>query len=94
MRTPAELYSRSERSMPLSLPEHEYADEFEVRRIRRDGSMKWGGGFIFVGEAMSGELVGIEPLVDGHWKIHLGPMPLGVLHERLRTVLPLPSDGE
>jgi len=94
MRTPAELYTPSERSMPVSLPEHEYDGAFEVRRIRRDGAMKWGAGYIFVGEAMAGELVGVEPVDDELWHVHLGSMHLGVLHERLRTVMPLPTAGE
>jgi transposase InsO family protein len=92
MRTPSELYIPSEQSMPIPVPEHEYADAFRVRRIRRDGNMKWAGGYIFVGEAMAGELVGVEPVGDDHWHVHLGAMRLGVLHERARTVLPMPGD--
>lgn len=90
MRTPDEVYTRSERTMPITMPEHEYPDDFEVRRIRRDGSMKWKRGYIFVGEAIAGELVGVEPADAGHWHVHLGMMRLGVLHERTRTVVPLP----
>lgn len=94
LRTPAEVYVRSKRSMPAVLPEHEYPDAFEVRRVRRDGAIKWGSGYVFIGEAVAGELVGVEPIDDGSWLVHLGPMELGVLHERARTVVPLPSQGE
>jgi len=94
MRMPGELYVPSERQMPLVLPEHEYDDAFEIRRVRRDGSMKWGGGFVFVGEALAGEQVGVEDVDDGHWHVHLGPMRLGVLHERSRTVMPLPLEDD
>jgi len=89
MLVPSDLYKPSKRSMPSFLAEHEYPDHYEVRRVRKDGAMKWGGGFIFVGEAMAGELVGVEPRDDDHWRVHLGVMPLGVVHERSRTVLPL-----
>jgi hypothetical protein len=89
MLMPADLYKPSEREMPSFLREHEYPDHYEVRRVRRDGAVKWDGGFIFMGEAMAGELVGVEPKDDGHWHVHLGVMPLGVVHERSRTVLPL-----
>jgi len=92
MRTPAELYTHSERSMPIALREHEYSENLEVRRIRRDGTMKWSGGYVFVGEAMAGELVGLEPVDDGHWYVQLGVVRLGVLHERMRTVLPVSGD--
>jgi len=94
MRTPGELYVPSERQMPLVLPEHEYDDAFEVRRVRRDGSMKWGGGFVFLGEALAGELIGVEDVDGGHWHVHLGPMRLGVLHERSRTVMPFPLEDD
>ena len=94
MRVPAELYRPSPRSMPLSLAEHEYPDAFEPRRIRRDGTMKWAGGCVFVGEAMAHETVGVEPVDDGRWIVHLGPMRLGVLHERSRTVLPVSAAGD
>jgi hypothetical protein len=46
-------------------------------------------GHIFVGEAMAGELVGVEPKDEAHWHMHLGVIPLGVLHERSRIVAPL-----
>ena len=94
MRVPADLYTHSTRSMPTCLPEHEYPDGFEPRRVRRDGMMKWSGGYVFIGEAMAHETVGVELVDDGHWHVHLGPMRLGVLHERSRTVLPVNEDGE
>ena len=94
MRTPAELYRRSKRSMPGVLQEFEYDDHLEVRRIRSDGSMKWNREVLYVGEAMAGELVGVEPVDDGRWQLHLGAMRLGLLYERARTVLPLPTRSE
>jgi len=93
MRTPSELYTPSERFMPSALPEFEYADAFEVRRIRPDGSMKWGGEYIFVGGAMARERIGLEPMDEGHWQLYLGTMRLGVLHERARTVMPMAIDS-
>lgn len=94
MRTPSEVYTPSPRAMRSTLPEHEYPVGFELRRLRRDGSMKWAGGFVFVGEAMAGEVVGLKTASDGHWHVHLGPLRLGVLHERSRTVVPLAANGK
>ncbi len=90
MRAPAELYAPSERRMPIKLPEHEYADDIEVRRVRHDGSIKWANELIFIGEALAGELVGLECVDGGHRHLHLGPLRLGVLHERSKTVMPMP----
>jgi len=89
MRTPGEVYTRSERAMPCPLPEHEYPDDYQVRRVRRDGSIKWRRGYIFLGEALAGEFVGLERRDDGHWLAHLGRMQVGILNERTRTALPV-----
>lgn len=94
MRVPAQLYARSPRTMPLVLREHEYPQAFEVRRVRRDGSIKWKCGYLFVGEAMAGEVVGLQFVEDERWHVFIGPMRLGVVHDRSRTVLPLAIDGD
>jgi putative transposase len=89
MKTPSELYSSSSREMPTGLGEFEYADTFEVRRVRTDGSIKWEGEHIFIGSAMRGEFVGIEPVGERDWHLHIGGMRLGVLHEESGLVIPL-----
>ena len=89
MRTPSELYAASSRAMPAALPEHEYPAGAEVRRVRRDGAIKWAGDYVFVGEAMRDELVGMVKADDERWHVHLGTMRLGVLHERSGTIVPL-----
>jgi putative transposase len=89
MRTPSDLYEPSSRSMTWRVGEFEYDELFEVRRVRTDGTIKWDGDHIFVGSAMAGELVGIEPVGEQDWHLHLGRMRLGVLHEESGLVLPL-----
>ena len=92
MQTPDEVYRPARRAMPAQLPEYEYGDQLEVRRVRHDGSMKWCSRFIFVGETLAGELVGVERERDGPRSLFLGPMRIGIVHERVRTVLPVPVD--
>lgn len=89
MKTPAEVYELSPRLLPSTLPEHVYRCGFEGRCVRRDGAIKWGGELVFVGEAFAGETLGIEAVDDGLWHVHLGPLRLGVLHGRSRTIVPL-----
>ena len=89
MKTPSDVYRPSPREMSFGLPEHEYASGVEVRRVRRDGSVKWASGYVFIGEAMAGELVGLKPGDGEWWNVHLGPMHVGVLHSRTRTVMPV-----
>ena len=92
MKPPATVYDLSPRAMPGELPEHSYCKEFEVRSVRSDGSVRWDGAMVFVGEAFAGELVGLRAVDDGLWHVHLGPLRLGVLHERSRTIVPV-EDG-
>lgn len=89
MKTPAEVYELSPRRLPAKLPEHSYADDFEPRSVRRDGSIKWDGEFVFVGEAFAGEIIGIQSVDEGLWHVHLGPLRLGVLHGRSHTIAPI-----
>ena len=91
MKPPAEVYELSPRQMPDELQEHTYAADFETRSVRPDGSIKWEGEMVFVGEAFAGEAVGLRTLDEGLWHVHLGPLRLGVLHERSRTIVPLES---
>lgn len=55
--------------------------------------MKWAGGYVFVGEAMAGEIVGATAVDDGLWRIYLGPMCLGILHDRSRTIVPITAEA-
>ncbi len=94
MQVPAEVYAPSRRTMPSRLPQHEYSDDFAVRQVRKDGTMKWAGGYVFIGDALVGESIGLEHVDDDVWIVHLGCMQLGVLHERSRVVIPLPKISE
>ena len=55
MRTPLDVYTASPRSMSVTLPVFEYVETFEVRKVRTDGTMKWNGEHVFIGEAVAGE---------------------------------------
>jgi putative transposase len=89
MKTPAEVHELSPRQLPTDPPPHNYGDGLEQRSVRPDGAIKWAGGQVFVGEAFAGEVVGLSTVDDGRWYVHLGPLRLGVLHERSRTIVPL-----
>jgi transposase InsO family protein len=88
MRVPAAVYVPSPRTMPVRLRDHEYAADFDARRVRRDGSMKWAGSYVFVGEALAHEVVGLHKVDEGVRQVYLGSMRIGVLHERSRTIAP------
>jgi len=75
------------------LPEFEYADSFEVRRVRHDGSIKWGGTTVFMSSAVAGGSVGVEALDDVCHQLHLRPMPLGLVHCSIRPTKDVSGSG-
>jgi transposase InsO family protein len=81
MQTPSGLYVPSPRPMPRRLPELEYPDGWELRRVRHDGTMKWHRRHVYVGAPLIGELVGLRPEECGLWTVFLGPVLLGRVHD-------------
>ncbi len=94
MRVPAEIYIHSPRAMPAILPEHEYPDDHDVRRVRTDGSMKWQGRLVFVGAALRNEFIGLAAIAEGVFHVHLGSKRLGALHERSATVVSITEESK
>jgi transposase InsO family protein len=83
-RPPAELYTPSPRPFPAHLPEMSYPGDFELRRVDSSGGISWGKRTIFIGEALSGQVVGLEQVAQATWIVRFGPIELG----KLRTDLP------
>lgn len=82
LETPASRYRPSLRAFPTRLPEIEYPSHFHVVRAYPNGVITYRGSQWYVSSAVKRELVGLEAVDDGRWKVHLGPVPLGVLDER------------
>lgn len=76
---PARLYAPSARKMPRRLEEAWYDADHEVRRVRSDGSIKWRGDFVFIGEALIGEAVGLAELETGDHIVRFCTRDLGVI---------------
>jgi len=81
-RTPASLYTPSPRSYPERLPEMIYASYTHPHRVCDTGLIYWNAWRIYVGYLLAGEHVGIEPVGDGIWNVHFGPVRLGGFDER------------
>jgi putative transposase len=81
-RTPASLYSASPRPYPQRLPELSYLSYMHPHRVSHSGLVYWNAWCIYVGYVLAGETVGIEPVSDGVWDIHFGPVRLGGFDER------------
>jgi hypothetical protein len=87
---PAAWYTPSPRPYPERLPPLEYLDAAAVRRVRHNGEIKWRGGHVFLGEALTGEFVGLDEVGDGRWRVCFGPVELGWLDARgpMRLIRP------
>jgi putative transposase len=75
---PATVYAPSPRPYPERLPELDYPDADQVRRVRPNGCMRWGhGGEVYVGQVLAGEAVAVTQIGDALWQVAFGPLVLG-----------------
>jgi putative transposase len=79
---PADLYTPSRRAMPDRLEEPWYDADHQVRRVRSSGEIKWNGEFLFISEALVGELIGIAELETGDHVIRFCDRDLGLIDRR------------
>lgn len=84
---PAQWYHPSTRPYPDREPEVEYPGNFEIRRVRSSGEIRWNGALLYVSEALVGEPVGLKEVSDGHWKMYFGPMELALLDTTTRKLV-------
>jgi transposase InsO family protein len=92
---PARHYLPSPRPLPNRLPEPDYPAEADIRRVRSNGEIKWGGTTLFVSEALVGEWVAIEEQETGELQMRFYAKPVGIIdtrHKRLRR-LGVPARG-
>ena len=57
--TPASCWTPPRRGLPIKIDEPWYDPDHEVRRVRHDGTIRWRGETVFVGEALARETVGL-----------------------------------
>jgi putative transposase len=62
---PARFYQPSPRPMPRHLPEPDYPERLDIRKVRANGEIKLKGNLIYVSSALAGEAIAIEPIEQG-----------------------------
>jgi putative transposase len=82
MKQPADLYHPSPRAFPSVLPRIEYPGHFEVRRVSRNGGIRWKKGWLNVSHPLIDEYVGLEEVDDRIWNLYFGSLLLGRFDER------------
>jgi transposase InsO family protein len=77
--TPAKHYAASPRRFDGILREPNYGADHAVRRVRRNGEIRWQGNTIYISAALIGEPVGLLENDDGGLTVCYGPVVLGVI---------------
>ena len=93
-RTPAECYQGSllpYRGRPREIV---YPTDYEVRWVTEGGQIRWNSSRLFVGRALSGEPIGLEPSADGLWRIWFSFYELGVFDEKALLIRGTPSTSQ
>lgn len=85
--TPASRYAASPRPYPRRLPAPEYPVHWEVRRVSRNGGVRWGVDWVNVSHVLAEEYVAFEEVAEGLWQVYFGPLRIGRFHEPLRKIV-------
>lgn len=81
MKRPADVYERSPRAFPKTLPAYPYATYDDVLRVNRGGQIYVAGiGQVALSVALAGEQVGIREERDGRWLVSFTSLDLGHVH--------------
>ena len=88
--TPGEIYEPSDRDYPERLPEQQgYPEDWETRKVRKGGQMKWAGHDVRLTRALWGQRIGLNPIDDGIWTVYFEGLELGEFDERKMRVTPV-----
>lgn len=85
--TPSQRFDSSPTPFPRRTPRVEYEERFTVRRVRRDGYIKWRGRRLYLSQALAGEPVGLLQIDNSRWQIYFATLCLGVLDELKKRVV-------
>ena len=85
---PSEHYEPSRRPYPGTVPEPEYPEHFELRKVATNGCFKWHDKSIIASRTLIGETIGLEEFDEGLWSVYFGPVLLARFDERERRLYP------
>lgn len=77
--TPRSHWRPPDRFMPTHIDEPWYDPDHQVRRVRPDGTIKWRGEHVFIGEALVRETVGLIEDEHGGHLVRFSTRDLGVI---------------
>ena len=81
--TPASHYQASPVPFPNRLPQcPDYPDDWQTRKVRGGGDMKWGGRDVYVTQALAGQPIGLKPVGDGAWEVYFTDLLVALFDEK------------
>jgi transposase InsO family protein len=86
-RVPAALYRPSPRPFPKRLPPITYPEHFEVRRVSKNGGVRWCSAWVNVSHLLAELPVGFEQVDQGLFDVYFGPVWLGRFLEAKRCIM-------
>lgn len=86
-RVPASLYRPSPRPYPKRLLRITYPEHFEVRRVSRNGGIRWFNDWVNVSHLLAEQPVGFEEIDHGLFDVYFGPVWLGRFVEPKRRII-------
>jgi putative transposase len=82
MQPPATLYRPSPRPYRGPVEPLEYPGHFELRKVSRNGGIRWRKAWVNVSHVLAEETVGFEAVADGLWDVYYRSVKLGRFADR------------
>ncbi len=88
LETPGSIHTYSQRPYKEKIEEWAYPDYCEVRRVCRNGAIRWRSTkWVYVSTCLKEKFVGLEELGEGVWRIYFRQKMLGYFDEnKLRVI--------
>ncbi len=86
MKTPQQVYKSSPRSMPDQIEHFDYPAHFEVRRVSRNGGLRWHHHRVPVSSTLIEEYIGFEEIEDGIYNVYFCNFLIGRFFEEIGRI--------
>jgi transposase InsO family protein len=86
MQTPSTVYKSSERRMSKRIRPYDYPLHFEVRRVSRNGGIRWKHLWVNVSHTLMEEYIGFEEIEDGIYNIYFYDFLIGRFFEEISRI--------
>jgi putative transposase len=89
---PATVYRKSRWRYSGHIPKIIYRSDALLRKVNRNGEIKWKGKAIFISKSLIGEHIALKQKEEHLWQIWFMDYPLGIVNVTTRKVLPMCPD--